>query len=218
MEPIITLGCTALSPIRIILINGPDRSGKDTLAEIIGASLRKQGEAVHVVRLADPLKAAAAALYGLPADFIKDEDKGTPLAELGDECPRDIWVSLAEECIKPNWGANFFAKTAANKISHIAGQAGGTPAVFIVPDVRFIDEMETLTAIPKSSTLLIKLASPGTEFTRWGERYQDIEGTQGGFFVIREGRQYRRVRELLCVTDGALPTMRSEFTADDVWG
>jgi hypothetical protein len=207
----------ALYPIRVILINGPDRSGKDTLAEIIGASLRKQGETVHTVRLADPLKAAAAALYRLREDCVKDEDKETPLAEFDGKRPREVWASLAESCIKPNWGADFFAKRAARAIT-LSAQAEGTPVVFIVPDVRFIAEMGPLTSIPRSSSLLIRLASPGTEFIRWGETYQDIEGTRGGFFLTREGQQYRALRALRCADEENPPTMRLEFTVEDVRG
>jgi hypothetical protein len=214
--PIIELGHVALSPVRIILINGPDRSGKDTLARLLSVSLERQGEIVEIVRLADPLKAAAAALHGLPIDFVLDERKEEPLDELNGKSPREVWVSLAEECVKPCWGPEFFAKTAKNVICRSAAAAkAGRPRTFIVPDVRFADETETLTGIPGSSTLLIRLASAGTDFTRRNEMYQDIEGTEGCFFVIREGDNYRVLRQLMRHVDGGLPRMSSEFTSAD---
>lgn len=214
--PIIELGHVALSPVRLLLINGPDRSGKDTLADLLSVSLERQGEIVKIVRLADPLKAAAAALHGLPIDFVWDERKEDPLDELNGKSPREVWVSLAEECIKPCWGPEFFAKTTKNIICRSAAAAeAGRPRTFIVPDVRFVSEMEALTGIPESSTLLIRLASAGTDFTRQNETYQDIKGTEGCFFVIREEDNYRVPRQLMRSVDGTLPSMPSEFTSAD---
>jgi hypothetical protein len=91
--------------MNIIILNGPPRSGKDTVARI----LREQGYNFLHVKFADRLRAAACGLLNVkPLEF--------EAAKAQDPRIRKTMITMSEEVVKPLFGDAFFAEVAAQRV------------------------------------------------------------------------------------------------------
>lgn len=134
--------------MRVLLLNGAPRAGKDTAALALGG---------RIVRLSQPLKDAAHALWGI--DAPPDDAKDIPQARLGGLTPREIYISLAERYVRPEWGSDFFARQAVARI-----RAHG-PGRYVVPDVGFALEAALFSAAFGAVVTLIRVHRPGCDFS-----------------------------------------------------
>jgi hypothetical protein len=92
--------------MKIILLNGPPRCGKDTL----GAALP-----YPVYSLATPLKDTSYAMF--PGDTNRyNEDKEKPLPAANGMTRREIMIWLSEKCMKPQFGDDIFGAMLATTI------------------------------------------------------------------------------------------------------
>lgn len=95
--------------MRIIALNGPPRSGKDTAAKLLG---------IPVFKFASILKRSAHAMYGLdvPVDFFEDrKDQRCP--EFYGLTPRNIYIEVSERYFKPVHGNDFFGTVLAEALA-----------------------------------------------------------------------------------------------------
>ncbi len=159
---------------KAILINGPPHSGKDTAAIMIHnmiAGRHAVGALIpfrpHHLKFADPLKAAAHALYSVPYScehFEKEhgnEWKDRPAIEFMGERPRDVYIALSETFAKQRpAGKAFFGRIAARRI-----RFEKSDNVFIFSDSGFGDEAkEVIREVGLANTLVVQLSRPGTSF------------------------------------------------------
>jgi len=110
--------------MKILLINGPPRSGKDTVAKIIkqaGASL------VHLEKFAQPIKTCVPLAYSIPLDQW-EKDLDTPNNKdlshdlLYGETPRDVQISFSEDWLKLLNGEDIFGKLLLRRIERLNSQ------------------------------------------------------------------------------------------------
>ncbi len=83
---------------KIILVNGPPRSGKDTIGQLLCQRLP-----LVLDKFARKLKEAAHALYGmpeLPHDHF-EACKDTPLEQFFGKSPRQVYIAVSETYFKP---------------------------------------------------------------------------------------------------------------------
>lgn len=105
----------------IILLNGPPRSGKDTVGDII----RKTLNHCQDYKMSTPLKKAFRDIMGIDfvlAKHLLEESKDKPLYSDSSATPRDVQISLSEDCMKPLFGKHIFGKIAVNNITSIPGK------------------------------------------------------------------------------------------------
>lgn len=100
----------------LILLTGLPGAGKDTLANIF-----KDLKNVPHVKLADPLVDCMCTLFNVEEEYIKEINDNRSLKELpnplfGNKSYRECMIWLAEECIKPKFGKNFFISNLINRI------------------------------------------------------------------------------------------------------
>jgi len=97
---------------KVIFLNGPPRSGKDTAAQHI---MRKLPWVRHR-KFSAPLKAAARVLFAINDELFKEleaegsQKKNEPLPELMGKTWREVLISLSEEHMKPKYGDDVFGK------------------------------------------------------------------------------------------------------------
>ena len=87
----------------IIGLIGRARAGKDTVAVLI----KRGAPQYRIVRLSQPIKAAACGLFGLSVAEVETHAKEHPNANLGGRTPRNVMVWLSEQTRK-EFGQSFF--------------------------------------------------------------------------------------------------------------
>lgn len=137
----------------VVLLNGPPRCGKDTagvhLAQLIPNSM--------VVKFAGPLKRMTHIAYGLPVipDDFFEQLKDKPLDAFFGLTPRQAYIKMSEEQIKPFLGVDHFGKLLRRCIwrEYCAGKR-----VFFVTDSGFGPEaVPVINSIGNNNTLLLRL-------------------------------------------------------------
>lgn len=109
--------------LNIIMLNGGDGSGKDTIArkfiEAQARALVLAGIATRPfmrVGFADPLKIMTHVLYGLEHSYeptIFEDIKNEACEQFQGATPRSEYINMAERVLKPFYGRSVFARTAA---------------------------------------------------------------------------------------------------------
>ena len=144
---------------KIVLFNGPPRSGKDTATRFAMEYFGKR--AVHY-RFAGPLKDAVHGLFGLPGIMQEhfDSVKDIPQELFFGMSPREAYIWLSENAVKPKFGKTFFANVAVNNLSRITNDS-----TVIISDCGFFEEVDALIkAFGKDNVAIVYLKRTGTSF------------------------------------------------------
>jgi phosphomevalonate kinase len=145
--------------MKVILLNGPPRSGKDTASEML---LAKLGYGAVFYRFASPLKHAVHALFGFQGVHEEHftDTKNTPNAALLGFTPRDLYIWLSEQVVKPKFGTGFFGRAAVNHM-----RALPKDRVIVVSDCGFQEEVDILTsALGPENVFVLHIKREGTSF------------------------------------------------------
>lgn len=170
--------------MKIILINGPPRSGKDTAGEIIHGILntRKGPDHItpHLDKFAELVKERAHGLYGLVdqdgplfASYFEDV-KDQPRSEFLGLTPRQAYIAVSETYYKPTHGENIFGRLMLERIrSFHKGRCG----VVILTDSGFAPEAQVLIdEYGAGNVFLIRLHRPGFDFEGDSRGYIHLDG------------------------------------------
>jgi hypothetical protein len=130
--------------MKIFLLNGPPRSGKDAAGKLFLSML----DNACILKFAEPVKMAAHATMRML------EGEGTvPLGEAFDHCkdqsspyfrgrtPREVYIAISEKLCKPLFGEDIFGRIMADQIRK--KQAEGVENI-IITDSGFQQEAEVL--------------------------------------------------------------------------
>lgn len=145
--------------MKIILFNGPPRSGKDTAATICVNML---GARAYPYRFAGPLKDATHAFFGMGGILMEHFDavKDVKSKLFFGMSPREAYIWLSEEVAKPKFGKDFFARVAANHLRSIRN------ATVVISDCGFQVEADTLIEVfGEDNVHLVHILRDGTSFT-----------------------------------------------------
>ncbi len=164
---------------KIILLNGPPSSGKDTAAKHIRKLLTNDGERVALDRMSLPIKRAFAATMGLPIDEDGcvqpwESQKEIPIPDFGISY-RQWQIDFSEDFLKP-YNATIFPVLLARRIERRFSR--GIANLMVIPDAGFQIEIETLYSIfPPADILLIRCHRPG--FTFQGDSRHYVRAPKG---------------------------------------
>lgn len=156
--------------IKVILFNGPPRSGKDTASDFAMDILGNRG-AKH--RFAAPLKNAVHAMFGF-AD-VKEEHfnsvKDVPQDTFHGMTPRQAYIWMSEEVVKPKFGHDFWANVAVTSLKQLRRP------VVVISDCGFVEEANVLTkAFGKKNVAIVHLKRLGTSFANDSRSYIELAG------------------------------------------
>ncbi len=138
----------------IILLNGPPRTGKDSVARHLASTL-----SFRHLKFATPLKAMTHAMYGIyygSEAFDSVKDIKSPFF-LGDT-PRNAYIEVSEKMVKPVKGKDFFGRVALSTIER-EKICGCNRIVF--SDCGFAEEVKCLRHL---QPILIRLHRAGHNF------------------------------------------------------
>lgn len=98
---------------KFIVLNGPPKSGKDTIGQALYAELTFRGVKVKREKFASPIKDAVAAFLGLTEVertmyFENPEVKDHPSRVFFNKTPRQVLISFSEDWVKQKFGAEAF--------------------------------------------------------------------------------------------------------------
>lgn len=158
-----------MSNLKIILVNGPPRAGKDC----IGSILRYHFHA-KVDKFARRLKEMSFELYGLhnlkhdAFEDVKDE----PQELLHGKTWREVWIALSETYFKPLHGIDIFGRLLWQDIR-------GEHGIVVITDSGFEPEAEVLVeAIGPNNIRLIRVHRDGCDFSSDSRSHIDLFGVQ----------------------------------------
>lgn len=159
--------------MKVILLNGPPRVGKDTLANNLLARLSAKGHQVQILRHADELKTSTHIKFALlddngkpfPPDHYEDR-KDMSLDDFGGMTPRQAYIDHSENDIKPAFGKSYWAELLSDRMNL------KTDMVYIVTDIGFEEEVAFYEGfLNEDETLLIRLYRDGFDFTNDSRMY-----------------------------------------------
>lgn len=153
---------------KIILFNGPPRSGKDIAATKIMSVFSfvndLTGEGIEFDRFSMPIKAAFAGTVNAPID-----EYGTvnPYEQTKDELIpwlgvsyRQWQIDFSESYMKPKYSKDIFSRLFVQRNYNSKARA------IVVPDSGFAEEAEPIAkTFGVENTLLIRVRRPGFDFT-----------------------------------------------------
>lgn len=102
----------------IILLNGPPRSGKDTIAKFI----KKKVSSCLEYKMSQPLKSCFRQMFQLDyemTNLLLEKYKDDPIYSTGPMTPRQFQIDLSEEFMKPKFGKEIFGTLAVNAMKQL---------------------------------------------------------------------------------------------------
>lgn len=156
--------------IKVILFNGPPRSGKDTASDFAMNILGNKG-AKH--RFAGPLKNAIHSMFGF-ADA--KEEHFNSVKDVSQDAfhgmtPRQAYIWMSEEVVKPKFGHDFWANVAVTSLKQLRRP------VVVISDCGFVEEANVLTkAFGKKNVAIAHLKRHGTSFANDSRSYIELAG------------------------------------------
>lgn len=157
--------------MKIILFNGPPRSGKDTASQLLMNRLNYLGRHVMHYRFATPLKDAVHAMFGMPAliDEHFTEVKDMPCEKMFGLTPREAYIWMSEECAKPKFGNDFFARVAARRIKY---ERLDKEDLVVISDCGFQQEADVLIEnFGSENVMIVQMMRSGCNFDRDSRKY-----------------------------------------------
>ena len=124
--------------LRLLLLSGPPRSGKN----VAGAAIGKKFDADHFA-LSDRLKTDTHLFYGLGSDISAmhfEDRKDSPCVEFGGLTPRQAYIDFSENHIKPRFGPRRLGELAVPRIRRNLDEG----RLSILSGIGFLDEVQPL--------------------------------------------------------------------------
>lgn len=152
----------------VIVLNGPARSGKDTIADAVVAALFDSPTPAVKVKFAGSLKDGVAGFMGLTDPerqfFFETMAKDVVSPRFFDTTPRQVLISFSEDWVKPNFGKQTFGEILGHRIK---SPLYANYQVFVVSDGGFNEEVVGLREVLGEGydVRVVHLCREGTSFT-----------------------------------------------------
>jgi len=144
--------------MHVIFLNGPPRSGKDTVAEIL-----RDTHGARAIKMAAPLRRAVCSFLDVPEHTLEDI-KDEPLPHGNGTTPRHLMQRLSEDVVKPLLGHDYFGLALAEAIQ----TAPAYSDLYVVSDTGFQLELDAcadeLEGVLGATLHLWRVDRPGCSF------------------------------------------------------
>ncbi len=145
--------------MKILLLNGPPRCGKDTLGKMV----RSYYPEVSLASFAEPLKRMAWRMGGVPySRSLAEEVKDVPQEHFWGKTPREVYIAISELLCKPFFGYQFFGTLAVEDLNRRREYGEGP---FLFTDSGFVAETEPLVReFGAENVRFLRIERPGCNF------------------------------------------------------
>ena len=153
---------TWVAPTRVVVLNGPPNSGKDTLADQLCHQYRDAGYLAERRAFKDGLIELAAKLMLVDEGWFRkvcdDRDqKERAQPQLGGLSPRQALIFVSEDVVKPKLGDNYFGRFMAQNLTE--------GAIHFVSDGGFLRELvPVMDLVGRDNLLVVHLHREGCTF------------------------------------------------------
>lgn len=159
--------------MKVIALNGPPRSGKDTVASIMANRLGR--DITRVMPLSMPMRAAVYGMLGLTYSdehYEKFKDKTISIGGVGTSI-RQLMIGLSERWVKPVFGDLAWVNLRVSEINEIERATDSTyERIYIIPDIGFQPEIDLLAyAFGPANVCLIRVQRPDYDFSNDSRSY-----------------------------------------------
>jgi hypothetical protein len=142
--------------MRVVLLNGPPRCGKDTIGEMLYCDL----PSAVLCKFAQPIADYLRDVHGID---MRTVEKDEPHDALCGRTPREVAIAYSERMCKPLFGEAYFGDLLALEVESQAAQNDGLVA--IVTDSGFRTEAQALARkVGPQNVLLVRVSRHGTDF------------------------------------------------------
>jgi hypothetical protein len=156
---------------KILLIAGPPRAGKDTLAFLLEEKYRYRNDIfTRIMILSTPLKLATHFAFDVPnkLEHAYEHCKDEPHEDFLGLTPRQAYIHHAEEYMRKLYGRNVYTNILIKKIERsltLPVNKSFSNGLFIVPGAGFQEEVDTLiNTFGSENTMLIMLNRTDTDY------------------------------------------------------
>ena len=151
---------------KYVILNGPPKSGKDTIGRLINFALASSGRQSIIDKFAEPLKAAASAIFCLTHAerlhyFENPVVKDHPSKRFLGKTPRQVLISLSEDWFKPTFGKDVFGRLMIQRTAHLEGFT-------VITDCGFDEELEPF---DKTDIAVVRLHRSGCNYANDSRSY-----------------------------------------------
>lgn len=163
---------------KLLLLNGPPRSGKDECAKHLYSKPLTKGQNMmfpHWFRMSQPIKDAIRVTWGLTEAEVKEleKSKDAPNKRFGGKSYRQAQISFSEDWMKKQFGPRIFGELALARLRK------SIATLFICSDSGFAEEVYPLLEMfDKQDILIVKLHRPGYSFEGDSRSYIRIPGVK----------------------------------------
>lgn len=149
----------------LVLLNGPPRCGKDTIAMSVYTALRKHNLTAYKRKISKPLKDATHAAYGCHVRHDHFEHcKEEPNEIFFGLTPRQAYINMSELLLKPSHGDDIVGKM------FIRSTKVEEDHYMIISDCGFLSELEPIIE-HYATVFLVRLHREGTNFDNDSRSY-----------------------------------------------
>lgn len=141
--------------MKALLLNGPPRSGKDTIGGMLWGQLPRS----HLHKFAAPIVSFMLREFGIDMSRVS---KDNPHTSLRGRTPREVAIRYSEGFIKPLFGQNWFGEMALEEMRSLAVQG---QELVIFTDSGFLHEaVPLLRSLGSTNVLQVRLTRPGATY------------------------------------------------------
>lgn len=157
--------------MKVILLNGPPRSGKDYAAIVLNKHWEKSKIFWFATHVKSRSQRAILDFDGREDITLFEDCKDTPSQFLFDKTPREVWIAFSEKFMKPLFGKDIFGKyLALDLLPHVH-----TTDIAIVADSGFKEEAKIIIELIGHKNIFhIKLSRDGCDFNKDSRGYIDL--------------------------------------------
>jgi hypothetical protein len=158
---------------KLILFNGPPRSGKDTAADRLAHSF-----GAYSFKFSAPIKAAIRAAFGLCDDEVEyaESIKSESTALFHGNSYRETQISFSERWMKPTFGIDVFGHLAARHLRSVIAKDPGK-SLYVCSDSGFAEEAEPVVEIfGPGNVLLVHVHRDGCDFAGDSRSFINLGG------------------------------------------
>lgn len=166
--------------MKILLVNGPPRSGKDTMGGVLSRLARTKTKHVLDTKLAKALKEMAHDAFcevkGLSHDTFED-CKDVPQQRLGGRTWREVYIAFSEKLCKPLFGQDYWARLVLDEID--LNEQDYPLDYVIITDCGFQVEVDSIVdwAGGRGHTVvLLRMSREGCDFSKDSRETVDLRG------------------------------------------
>lgn len=182
----------------IVILNGPPRCGKDTIANI----LQNEYDFLHHAMKSSLIKAAAGVAgisEGRLHMLLNNRcTKEVPLADLGGLSPRKLLIHTSEEVVKPLFGKRVFGEREAKRCKQALSEGHCS---IVYSDGGFQEELEAMAQeLGEENILLVRLRRDGYTFDGDSRSYLDPIGDMPYLDIkLETGKPEKAVQDIMSV-------------------